>query len=440
MWHFPPVRPALCLLAWMIPLTVIADSGSQTATRAVVEQRVLELSAGDIPAANGLAVSGLSVVRWHDGGWEPVPFQIDEMSEGDLVWFPEPGLARNGEPEVFDAADQLLMMFRDGGQRKPADAELPQGRLLSELKAENEAGEPVWFYLVHGAAARSERRYVDHNLSSGVTRTPHYRLEVDPENELNWLALDYEDYTGEGSIIDTLKMRMEAGVLTRFARVTLDNDNLEPRLAGFREGPIRSVMHLETRVVIAGIPVIKMHVQAYRYAGHYEAHTLADVPLIYRATLKQPSMSVSVDGHNQTGARVRTARSGDLEARVDGRMDDQERKLVSRGLSTDENWILFETDQRFMLLTFLEVGPDLKNIPLGLVYQDDQDLTVEPEQYPGQLPNVGYALEGWPPKSRMRFAVKLLFDSSLRGLSPPQYVALRAGDSGRITSRPLVAE
>ncbi len=94
-----------------------------------------------------------------------------------------------------------------------------------------------------------------------------------------------------------------------------------------------------------------------------------------------------------------------------------------------------------MLMTRLDMMGGLDQaIPLGLVYQDDAEADVEPEQYPGQLPNVGYSLEGWPPKSRMRFSVDLLFDSSLRGLAPERYATLRADDGDWLSVRSLVAE
>jgi len=118
-------------------------------------------------------------------------------------------------------------------------------------------------------------------------------------------------------------------------------------------------------------------------------------------------------------------------------MDNQERKLVERGLSTDEDWILFDSGKNFSLLTLLEVPKPLSGIPLGLIYQDNEDKEVKPERYPGQLPNLGYQIRGWPPDDKMRFAVKLLFDQSFHGLPPQRYASLRTdqGDWVRIHPR-----
>lgn len=432
------MRIAAGVLLAAFALTLTARSfGAGKGVDQVTGQRVLEVTARQLPDLAGTKTDQLSLVRWRDGGFEPVPFQIDELDQHRMVWFDGTGHERLGDPGVFDGRDELVALFRDAGQRAPEDASLEEGTLVADLEVRNPGGDSLYLYIARNHEPRSPVHYVEHNVETGITRTPWYRLEVDPENELNWTHLGYRSYEGEGSIIDTLKMRMSAGVLSRFARVTLSNRNLDPELLGLKTGPIRSIMHLETRVVISGIPVMTMHVQALRYPGHYEAHTYASIPYVYRATLKNPRVAVTMDGHEQYGARVKTARSGDLAGRVDGSMDKAEKEMVERGLSTDEDWILFDSRKGFALLTLLDVPDELSGIPLELVYQDDEDAEVKPERHPGQLPNLGYEIRGWPPEDKMRFAVKLLFDESFHGLPPERYASLRTdqGDWVRIHPR-----
>jgi hypothetical protein len=371
---------------------------------------------------------------WDGEKFSPVPFQLDEMDNIDMVWFAQSGFKRFGAAGVFDGADQLLVMLRDSGLPGATSDELQDGEILAEIRLTTPENSERSFYIVSGNSARDPRHYVSHDPHTGVTRTDQYVLTTDPDNELNWQYLGYTGYHGraDASLIDTLKMRMSGGVLFRFPRVTLDNDNLRPVMTGFRVGPIRSVMHLETRVVFAGLPMMKLHVQALRYANHYEAHTFARIPSLYRSTLKQPQVSVSIDGNRLLGAAVQTARGGQLVGNVDGKMDDDERELVSKGLSSDESWILFDSRQGFALLTELDVPPALHGIPLDLVYQDDAEAEVRPEQYVGQLPNLGYALNGWPEQDELRFAVRLLFDQHFGELVPSDYVALRTGRALRI--------
>ena len=388
--------------------------------------RILEYAARDLGAAEGRPSDTLSLLRWDGATFEPVPFQIDPVGEADMVWFSESGLDAEGDPAYFTGADRLLLRAGDIGQRAPGEASLERGSVLVELALFDGDAAQGYVYLAENDPRRHPDYFVDHDIEAGVTRTASYRLEVDPDNELNWRYLGYHSYEGEGSIIDTLKMRMSGGFMSRRARMTLDNTNLRPRLAGHRIGPLRSVMHLETRVVLAGIPVMRLHLQAYRYPDHYEAHSYARVPGLYRTTLRAPEVSVSIDGNAQYGATVRTAKGGELTGLVDGRIDDEERALIERGLTTDESWILFDSHKAFMLLADLDMPPALSDIPLALVYQDDSYLENKPEQYPGQLPNLGYALLGWPPEQELRFAVRLLFGDTLdEDLSPEAYVAER---------------
>ncbi len=418
--------PLLLLLSWAGPLKAQEDRA--------LEHTVLTLTPAELSLASGVSVEDLSVMVWDGARFLPVPFQIDEMDDVDMVWFAASGFSRSGQAGVFDGADQLLMMLRDSGLVGGDPGVLVEGKILAEIRLITPENDERAFYLVSGNSTRDPRHYVSHDPHTGVTRTDQYVLTTDPDNELNWQYLGYSGYLGraDASLIDTLKMRMSGGVLFRFPRVTLDNDNLRPVMTGFRVGPIRSVMHLETRVVFAGLPMMKLHVQALRYANHYEAHTFARVPSLYRSALKHPQVSVSIDGNRLLGAVVQTARGGAHVGNVDGTMDDDERELVRKGLSSDESWILFDSRKGFALLTELDVPPALHGIPLDLVYQDDAEAESRPEQYPGQWPNLGYALNGWPEQDEFRFAVRLLFDRHFGELAPSDYVALRTGRALRI--------
>jgi hypothetical protein len=384
--------------------------------------RVVKISGAELPAALAMPLSDLSIMRVEKGRFVPVAYQFDEMDQKGMVWFEDSGFELAGSPGHLDVADQLLMMLTDAGPRAPEGFKPDQGQVVAGLTVADDCH----FYLVRGNDARSDNYYVAHDIASGETRTALYQLDVDPDNELNWHYLGYRGYQGEGSIIDTLKMRMSAGVLSRFTRMTLDNHNLRPKRVGFSVGPIRSVMHLRTRVVLAGIPVMTIQVQAMRYASHYEAHTYAKIPDLYRATLKEPEVSVTVDGNDQSGAAVYTANFVDNPVIVDGKADDQ--AFANQTLPMDANWILFDSKRDFALLTHLTVPEALMNTPLALIYQDDASLAVEPEQFHGQLPNLGYSLHGWPQPEELRFTVSLYFEDGLKGFAADEFARQRSAE------------
>lgn len=390
----------------------------------ILDKRVIEFTAEELYPANGLSIHSLSLMAWDGSRFIPVPFQIDEISDADMVWFPQSGLAQQGASAIFDKRDRLLALHADAGQQAPDGAQHDEGKIIAEIDLDDQNGQGRFFYLATNSNQRSERSYIHHDVERGITLTGGYTLRVDPDNELNWRFLGFKNYAGEGSIIDSLIMQMSAGFLYRRARMTLDNDNLKPRLAGYKTGPIRSVMHLETRIVLGGIPVMRLHLQAMRYPWHYEAHTYAKVPTLYRNTLRSPTVSVSINGNAQLGSTIRTARGGELVGVVDGKFDLEEKTLVARGLATDESWILFDSGRDFSLLAMLHVPPQLENIPLELIYEDDPGSSA-PENRQAHLPNIGYRLLGWPPEQELRFFLSMLFDNGIKDIDPGRYAQLR---------------
>ena len=424
-------RSILPLLLVAATQAAYAGAPQTSPVQAGAAQTAMTYTPAQLPVADGVPIAELSVMRWQGGGFEPIPFQIDERDEFGMVWFRDSGFNRSGAAEVFDHEDQLLFMYEDGALKRPDSAVPEEGSLLAELEVRSPYDDTLYFYLVRNNSRRSQVRYIEHDPNTGVTRTPYYFLTADPENELNWQYLGYNGYTGpaDASIIDTLKMRMSGGILLKYPRVTLDNDNLRPRRTGFRIGPIRSVMHLETSVVFAGLPVMKLHLQAMRFPAHYEAHSYARIPTLYRRTVKYPQVVVTIDGNNLVGGKTWTSAGGDLRGTVDGKMDVQEKALVEKPLSTDDSWIIFDSGKGFALLTELLIPKELEGIPLELVYQDDATLRNTPESYPGQLPNIGYALNGWPEADELNFAVRLLFFSRIDDRELENIAALRSGRS-----------
>ncbi len=392
--------------------------------QSILDKRVIEFTAQALYPAMGLSIQSLSLVAWDGSHFVPVPFQIDEIGDADMVWFPESGLEPHGLPDIFDKRDRLLALHADAGSQAPKGSQIDEGKILAEIDLDDQNGQGRFFYLVKNSTQRSDRSYVYHDVEKGITLTGGYTLKVDPDNELNWRFLGFRNYAGEGSIIDALMMKMSAGFLYRRARMTLDNDNLKPRLAGHKTGPIRSVMHLETRIVLGGIPVMRLHLQAMRYPWHYEAHTYAKVPTLYRNTLRAPTVSVSINGNSQLGSTIRTAKGGDLVGVVDGKLDLEEKALIGRGLVSDESWILFDSGRDFSLLAMLHVPPELEDIPLELIYDDVAPGSSSRNQQ-AYLPNIGYRLLGWPPEQELRFSLSMLFDSGIKDVDPGRYAQLR---------------
>lgn len=387
--------------------------------------KIIQLLPADLPMLSGQTVTAIRIAVVRNGQLIPVPFQIDEYNEAGLVWFSSVDVPIKGKKNIFDGDDRLLILAGDiSTESFTAGMSAPPG-YLGELSV-NINGETRFLQIISGEFPQATAWYVQHNLVTGITETPFYKLQVDPDNELNWRHLMVQSWRGnrEQSLVDTLKMRISGGVFTPITRVTLDNDNIRPKIIGQKSGPIRSTIQMEAAVVVAGIPILKMQVQVSRYPRYFEANTHARIPKLYRMALINPDVRVTIDGNNLGKSVVRTARGGNLQAVVDGVIDDVERDLIARGLNADENWLLFDSGNGFSILTFLDVPPDLRNVPLNLIYEDAPTKRNKPERIRGQQPNLGYGIRGFPPGEDFYFGVTLVFDKELTDVDANKYVAL----------------
>lgn len=395
---------------------------------AVANLRSVWVSADQLPAALAkLPLTALSLASWQHDHFEPIPFQIDELNTLGLVYFHSKLADRDGKADVFDAQDQLGFMWQDAGAAAPAGAAPANGKRLLDIRVGLPGLDARHVYLLQDSQARSSRSYVDQSLKRGITSTPYYFLKVNPEDELDWQDFRFQGFKGKDSIVSSLRMRMSGRMLTRVTpKVTLDNDNLKPKLLAAKIGPIRSVMLLKIHVVLIGIPVMTIYEQVSRYAARYQAVTYTHIPALYRASLKDPMVAVSIVGNKLQGAEVMTALSRGQSVKVDGAMGLDEEWLRENGIDNRHNWIYFNSHRNFIMVNRLEIPDALREVPVSLVYEDNA---------PRLMPNVGYAITAWPQEKQMQFGLDLLFDNSLHGVSVEQYLALRLGAADISTQR-----
>src|SRR5699024_4071735 len=136
------------------------------------------------------------------------------------------------------------------------------------------------------------------------------------------------------------------------ARLTLTNENLDPKIRQVVDGPLATRVYVTTRVRVAGQPVLKQHNYFLIRDQAVAVHSRFTLPAFAAMVLREPGARVTVDGNELSGARLRTSWTGDLEARVDGTLDDDERAMISTPVPTD-NWLWFGTGDGFELLARL---------------------------------------------------------------------------------------
>jgi hypothetical protein len=421
-------------------------------------RHISTLTVKDLPVLNKKPISDLSVQAIIDGELQPIPFQIDEMNQKGNFYYEAKEAPILGELGLLDEKDELVFMYHDTGI-KISGRQPKSGKILLEVKFE-EDGETRFAYIIEGSADRSQKKYVDYNVKTGLIKSDFYTLEIDPDNLLNWKSHTYKNFNEENkNLIDTLKIRISGGLFTPWAKVSLNNENLKPEIIGIKHGPVRSIVKMDTEVRLGGIsvPMINLMLHYYFSEQQVDAPVLAGIPALglLLKVLKEPSISVSLDFNKLEGSLVTTAKGPKEAAVVDGKMSKLEEQFAIEGITGDisdlssvkleNNFLYMDTQNGYEVLALLDIFPESLegNDPglisrslsvfgdeLGVLYHDDKNHNDKPEQFPGAYPEAGYLiglasseLDSGELAGRVeiRFAIKLFFIDDIGEGGPAKF-------------------
>jgi hypothetical protein len=244
-------------------------------------------------------------------------------------------------------------------------------------------------------------------------------------NLFKWSDFYFRGFEGENgerqSILDTLKLRLSAGLFGENNRVTLNNNNLDPKVKQVINGPLAALVYASTSVTVAKVPVLRINNYFLVMPRQMEIHSRFTLPGIAETVVKRPALDISLDGNGLYDSQLMTSWTGNHMAITDGRLSDAEKAMLNQPLRGD-NWIWFSTGRGFDLLAQLAFLKGF-NTPARLLYQDDASLANEPERFPGQLPNVGFSLTDIPYGQEFYFVTRLFYSKDSQGLTPDQYAS-----------------
>ncbi|KAF0809223.1 hypothetical protein A167_01984 [Alcanivorax sp. S71-1-4] len=388
------------------------------------QAHLLQLSGRDLGPLVGQPTAQFSVFSASQGQLRPVPHQWLPWSEDGLPAFRSDRSTRwAGQPGRINAGDRLFLDAQDAGEALDAAAlSHSTENVVGELRVRHDDGD-AYFYVVRNAYQQATQRYVRFDRERMQIKSTHYQLNMAPDNLLVWNDFFFRGYESPGgrpqSILDTLKIRLSAGVLGDRSRITLDNSNLSPRIEEVIEGPLVTAVYATTSVRFARVPVLNIDNYFLIMPQQTDIHSRFTLPGIANTVLNSPAVSMSLDGNQLLGARLRTSWTGELEARVDGTVSDTEQRMLDTPMS-GRNWLWFSTGRQFDLLAELDFR-DGFDTPVKLVYEDDRTLANPPERFPGQGPNVGFALQDIPFGQEFYFVARLLFSGDSQGLPAEDY-------------------
>ena len=383
---------------------------------------VFQIPASQLPGLVNQAPEPYTFFSMQDGRLEPVPHQWLEFSAEGFPWFAKDNSTkRAGKAGIINPTDRLLLRRSDGGPRL-------SGNQAEQVVAEVQVsigGATLYYYVVRNAYRQATQRYVRFDQQRMVVRSTDYSLSMQPGNMLIWNDFFYRTFqTASGkpeTLLDTLKIRMSAGVFSENARITLSNENLEPRIEEVVEGPLAWAVYATTTLHVARVPVMRMRNYFLLMPQQTDIHTRFTLPTVARSVLTPPTLSISMDGNQLYGSKLVTSWTGDRVGITDGKLSDSEQSMLEAPMK-GQNWLWFGTGRGFDLLAELEFLEGFER-PVSLLYQDDASLTNPPERFPGQLPNVGFTIEQIPIGKEFYFRAGLYFSENSQNSGPGQYAA-----------------
>lgn len=245
------------------PLMLIIALGYGMSAQALTftgieERQVIELKAERFQRWLGEDVQDYQLAAIKKGRFQPIPFQIDEVDINGDVFFEEMEVPIDGTQNIVDPNDRLLFMLRDAGPKRTN--ELPDGKPIAEIQVPLESGEQAYVYLLKGSRLSSDTMYVRYASELGRVETDYYTLTMSSENALNWDDFQYHGFSGpQSSPLDTLKLRLQGGLILPFPRFTWNNKNFVARPIVEKVGPIRATNYMRTTFYMFGVPLIPFH-------------------------------------------------------------------------------------------------------------------------------------------------------------------------------------
>ena len=342
---------------------------------------------------------GVFAFRNETDRFEPIPFQVDEMTE-DGRWVLDKGPEANPEEGngLLDKRDILSFMVRDVGDRVSHEA-WPRGyKKAVELKIVDPLSRKVgWAYLFSFSSppARSPIWYIlyEHGKPDGM-----WSLSW---SQVKWLEVVYKDGYGGGAwggrAVDFLDTFIAKACLEMFfgvAKVCLDIDEIRSSIPTYRLGPV--LLHRRTyNYIPLGMGLKSPALISDGWYGDGYCHT----PLMVKIPFKLDTVFTSVwleagtDYNREAYAGITTTSTNPGGFLVDGVTSPEEAEFVPEVDDPNQEWRLHSSPGGALLTRNMHDPGMVENAGFELNYIDDEGFPRQKiEDHPGR---VGYTAQIW---------------------------------------------
>lgn len=380
------------------------------------------LKGKDLPPLLKTPLGKIALWALGDGGFKPIPFQIDRRDAKGRFQIPvtEKEVAREAE-HGLDLGDELVFMVRDLGTK----VETLPGDLVFHGATEIEIVDPEtdqrrWAYaIVSGKEplGKSTDDYVSYSQEDDWVESDTYRIGFSRKtpfviDTLKWK--DPKDSQLSPDIADIMKAKHTGRFLHKidFERTHEDSESI---LIAVKDGPVRVIRTTENRArIIMQFRTAKIYIDSIHYANAFFMDSWVDIPFKIGRYFSDLVTLMTMDGNSDPSLPQARVYSDSLKqgALIDGRMSAEEHQINA---SPDRHLAISSSYGN--ILVSLDIDKRLP-VKVRAFIMDDSERPDPPEQIPGQFGNLGFRTTGWekvvPSVYRMAFVVYMIRDVDIQ--------------------------
>ncbi len=345
-------------------------------------------------------IANLRLYAFREGVFEPIRYQIDEVTErGDMVFTEGPLSNKELGNGTFDAQDLLIFMAKDAGDKVTKDAwRLIEGHCSG---LEIEITDPItlekgWCYLMYFASKAPARSslpaYVSFDYTNNTIESKYYAVKflITPKEERSLVyesvCMKKEAGANEKNFIDRFKIRPKVKLLFGSMKINFDEEAVHSNVLAYKRGPVRVVRRLEQYVAIPpfNIKIVRIITDLTNYCMFYSSPLILNVPFQLDKLVSSAHIVLGTD-YNENAIGGITANSENPKGfLIDGKMDQDE---IAFNTSFPE-WRLLHGEFGAFLNRLYIPKEALKDIVACGGYIDDMAKPDPPESYPGSIGNL----------------------------------------------------
>ena len=338
----------------------------------------------------------------------PIAYQFDDLNQRGFPYVPGGNLPVEGRENIIEENDELVFMLRDCGEKATPEAiNNVVGKVTMEIELKDQAMQR-YAYVVEGNSSRSDKHYTHYDRESGLITTDHYTLETDPDNIFVWSDLMYEGYEADKTILDTMKIRINARV--GFIKTSLSNRLIPNEVIAVKNGPVRSLIAVDATIALFGVELANAGANVTVTSQTLQFPVFVKIPKAANV-LSDFNIDVSLDFHEIDGVKVRSG-AGAREPLIAGKEGEKRGTQPEQlKLTTEDAWLTGTTEQGWDIIAFF-VGSEGFNPDLDVLYLDEGrgDDSDGPERFKGSHPQVGYIVNDLPVGQEIVVGIDLFFD------------------------------